>query len=102
MLKAHKYKSFQLTRAMLQMDSCQLLEILTTLHPACFMCVLLNCKARESINNLEFVIVIPPSSDIDVTWVRRTSPLQLNGPLRLYLTLLICLCVCVIVLKVRY
>lgn len=68
MLKAHKHKSFQLTRAMLQMESCQLLEILITLHPACFMCALLNCKARESINNLEFVIVIhaPPSSEIDV------------------------------------
>ncbi len=82
MLKAHKHTSFQLTHAMLQMESCQLLEILMTLHPACFMCALLNCKARESINNLEFVIVIhaPPSSEIDVTWVR--CPLQLNGPLR--------------------
>lgn len=68
MLKAHKHKLFQLTRAMLQMESCQLLEILITLHSACFMCALLNCKARESINNLEFVIVIhaPPSSEIDV------------------------------------
>ncbi len=82
MLKAHKQKSFQLTHAMLQMESCQLLEILMTLHPACFMCALLN----QSINNLEFVIVIhaPPSSEIDITWVRHTSPLQLNGPLRLY------------------
>lgn len=42
-----------------------LLEILITLHTACFMCALLSCKARESINNFKFVIVMcaSPSSN---------------------------------------